>query len=183
MTSTNFTFFVNTSNAPLRGHLEKYHTDEYVQVCKDNRWSVLLLKLQQQITEASIGSSSDPDGRPRPEFSRQTFLRHIINFIVADDQVCLNIFETYLACLLPIQSINVIECPKFQDLLLLLRQGLHDKDIPQCTKLCESIVQAWEVWFKTLRQELSVCTSGYPKCPSVRSNIFSLWLLLTEGVT
>jgi hypothetical protein len=26
-------------------------------------------------------------------------------------------------------------------------------------------------------------TSGYPKCPSVRSNIFSLWLLLTEGIT
>ena len=26
-------------------------------------------------------------------------------------------------------------------------------------------------------------TSGYPMCPSVRSNIFSLWLLLTEGVT
>ena len=30
---------------------------------------------------------------------------------------------------------------------------------------------------------LRFCTSGYPKCPSVRSNIFSLWLLLTEGVT
>jgi hypothetical protein len=158
MTSTNFTFFVNTSNAPLRGHLEKYHTDEYVQVCKDNRWPALLPKLWQKITEASIGSSSDPDGQPHPKFSRQTFLHHIINFIVADDQVCLNIFETYLACLLPIQSINVIECPEFRDLLLLLRQDLRDKDIPRRTKLRESIVQAWEAWFRTLRQELSVCS-------------------------
>ena len=129
MAGTNFTFSVNTSNALLHGHLEKYHTDEYVQVCKDNRWPVLLPKLWQQITKVSIGSSGDPDGWPCPEFSRQTFLCHIINFIVADDQVCLNIFETYLACLLPIQSINVIECPEFRDLLLLLRQDLCDKDI------------------------------------------------------
>jgi hypothetical protein len=30
-------------------------------------------------------------------------------------------------------------------------------DIPWRTKLCESIVCAWELWFKTLKQELSVC--------------------------
>ena len=62
------------------------------------------------------------------------------------------------SCLPLEQSINVIECPEFRDLLLLLRQDLHDKDIPRHTKLRESIVQVWEQWFKTLSRELSVCS-------------------------
>ena len=67
------------------------------------------------------------------------------------------ILETSRPCLLSIQSINVIEGPEFRSLLLLLRQDLHDKDIPRRTKLRESVVRAWELWFKTLKQELSVC--------------------------
>ena len=118
---------------------------------------MLLPKQKQQVTKANTGQPRDP-GAPHSQFSRQTFLEHIIHFIVTDDQVCLNIFETCHSCLPAEQSINVIECPEFRDLLLLLHQDLHDKDIPQCTKLRESIVQVWEQWFKTLSQELLVCS-------------------------
>jgi hypothetical protein len=70
----------------------------------------------------------------------------------------MNLLETSHPCLLSVQSINTIECPEFRSLLLLLCQDLQDKDIPQLTKLRESIVQAWERWFKILKQELSICS-------------------------
>jgi hypothetical protein len=157
MKNINFTFSPNTANTTLRSHIERLHLDEHVRICKARGWSMLLPKQKQQVTEANTGQPRDP-GAPRSQFSRQTFLEHIIHFIVADDQVCLNIFETCHSCLPAEQSINVIECPEFWDLLLLLHQDLHDKDIPRCTKLRESIVQVWEQWFKTLSQELSVCS-------------------------
>jgi hypothetical protein len=62
----------------------------------------------------------------------------LINFVVADDQ-----------------SINVIECREFRDLLLLLRSDLQDRDIPHRTKLRETIIEAWESHFKALKLDLA----------------------------
>ena len=56
-----------------------------------------------------------------------------------------------------VKSIGVIECREFCDLILLLCQDLQDKDIPHHTKLRESIIKAWEVWFKKLKEDLAVC--------------------------
>jgi len=86
MRNINFSFSVNTANATLHGHLEKHHADEYMQVCKDNGWKILLPKMW-QMTEASTGPPSEPGFHTHSEFSRQMFLQHIINFVVADDQV------------------------------------------------------------------------------------------------
>ena len=58
-----------------------------------------------------------------------------------------------------LQSINVIECPEFQQLLCLLRQELRDTDIPRRTKLRELIIEAWRDCFQALREDLEV--SGY----------------------
>jgi len=74
----------------------------------------------------------------RPVFTRAALVRALINFVVADDQ-----------------SINVIECREFRDLLLLLRSDLQDKDIPHRTKLREAIIETWESHFKALRLELA----------------------------
>jgi hypothetical protein len=54
------------------------------------------------------------------------------------------------------QSINVMECREFHNLLLLLREDLEEKDIPHQTKLCETIVTAWKSWFVTLKSDLAV---------------------------
>jgi hypothetical protein len=57
--------------------------------------------MEQLATDASMGLSNNLDDPPRPQFTRQTLLRQIIDFVVADDQVWLNISETYPAYLLP----------------------------------------------------------------------------------
>ena len=72
-------------------------------------------------------------------FTRTAFHQALINFIVADDQ-----------------SINVIECWEFRDLILLLRSDLDDKDIPHHTRIRESIIQSWEAYFKELKVDLGV---------------------------
>lgn len=50
------------------------------------------------IAQSTDGATSGSGSQPRPSFSSQTFLTHIINFIVADDQV--NIYS---------HSFNLIE--------------------------------------------------------------------------
>ena len=79
---------MNTANTTLCGHLEKHHAYEYMQICKDNEWRMLLLRMRQMaMGEVSTGPPSEPGSHPCSEFFRQMFLQHIINFIVADDQV------------------------------------------------------------------------------------------------
>ncbi|KIM78715.1 hypothetical protein PILCRDRAFT_56284, partial [Piloderma croceum F 1598] len=136
----NFRYSAQTANATLRSHLEKYHADEYLQFYSEGKWPNLLPKKRYEgTTESSIGAQNTQDGRPRPAFTWRAFLTHIINFIVADDQ-----------------SINVIECREFRDLLLLLRADIQDKDIPHRTKIREAIIKAWESWFQNLKEELTV---------------------------
>lgn len=56
----------------------------------------------------------------------------------------------------PEQSINVVECPEFRRLLLLLRPSLRDSDIPKQTKTRELILQAWREYFQVLKHDLHV---------------------------
>ncbi|KAF8574605.1 hypothetical protein K439DRAFT_1624193 [Ramaria rubella] len=66
-----------------------------------------------------------------------SFIKHLVNFIVANDP-----------------SINVIECCEFHSLLLLLHEGLKDSNILHRSKLHEEILKAWEHWFAQLKVEL-----------------------------
>jgi hypothetical protein len=59
------------------------------------------------------------------------------------------------------QSINVVECREFRDLLLLLRESLKETDIPHRTKLREEIIKAWKGWFQILKDDLEVRISVY----------------------
>ena len=69
--------------------------------------------------------SQDPSGQVRPckPFSPETFLQVLISFVVADDQVRCAVFSIFLLLIL-FQSINVMECPEFRNLLLLLQPDL-----------------------------------------------------------
>ena len=117
-----------------------------------------LPKLKKEKEASLIASrSQDPSGqvRPRKPFSPETFLQVLISFVVVDDQVRCAVFSILLLLIL-FQSINVMECPEFRNLLLLLRPDLADKDIPHRTKLRESIIKAWKTWFESLKKDLSV---------------------------
>jgi hypothetical protein len=54
------------------------------------------------------------------------------------------------------QSLNVIECPEFRALLLLLRNDLKDSMIPHRTKLRELVIEAWRRYFNILKKDLEV---------------------------
>lgn len=57
-----------------------------------------------------------------------------------------------------LQSINVVECREFRDLILALREDMKESDIPHRTKLRESIIRAWKSYFNlVLKVELEVC--------------------------
>ena len=101
--------------------------------------------------------SQGPSGRDieREPFSQHTLIQHLVNFIVADDQVSCAASSLFLS-LISSQSINIVECPEFRKLLLLLRPDLGENHIPHRTKLRESIISAWGTWFQTLKSDLSV---------------------------
>lgn len=75
-------FSATTSNGPLRKHLLSHHKDIYLQKCREMRWKV-------PIPESEIGTAPGAPGREtqRPPFSQKAFIQHLLNFIVADDQV------------------------------------------------------------------------------------------------
>ena len=78
-------------NATLRNHLKNYHVDEYVWLCVEWKWINQLPKMcVNTITDGSNGLWDAQNNHPHPMFSWTSFLTHIINFIVANDQVWLN---------------------------------------------------------------------------------------------
>jgi hypothetical protein len=56
-----------------------------------------------------------------------------------------------------LKSLNLVECPEFRRLLLLLRSNLKEGMIPHRTKLRELIIRAWKQYFQVLRHDLAVC--------------------------
>ncbi|KAF9489893.1 hypothetical protein BDN71DRAFT_1435048 [Pleurotus eryngii] len=61
----------------------------------------------------------------------------LVNFIVTDDQ-----------------SINIVECPEFWSLLLLLHEDLRDKNVPCHTQLHSLVIKSWQTYFEHLKTDL-----------------------------
>jgi len=73
-------FSATTSNGPLRNHLLSCHKDIYLQKCHEMGWKVPGLKSKTGTAPASCETQQTP-------FPQNAFLQHLLNFIVADDQV------------------------------------------------------------------------------------------------
>jgi hypothetical protein len=142
-----------TATTGLRRHLTKKHVPEYAQACKDLGWD--------------IHRDPDPDAGPLPapardkereSFTSEGLLRHVINFIVADDQVSIWVCASVSVFILisTYQSINVVECPEFRQLLLFLREDLKEEDLPHRDKIRAAIMKAWYTYYKVLKEELQV---------------------------
>lgn len=54
------------------------------------------------------------------------------------------------------QSLNVVECPEFRQLVLFLREDLREEDIPRRDKIRSAIMKAWYAYYKVLKDELQV---------------------------
>jgi hypothetical protein len=111
------------------------------------------------VSQARSQAASDASGLQarQDEFNEETFHRGLLNFIIADDQVRdFWFFYVHYAQLVP-QSLNVIECPEFRQLVLLLRSDLNDSQVPRRTKIRELVLQAWSQYFQVLRHDLAVC--------------------------
>ncbi|TFK18325.1 hypothetical protein FA15DRAFT_603484, partial [Coprinopsis marcescibilis] len=82
-------------------------------------------------------AQDDTPAMPIPEFSDETFINALVNFIVANDQ-----------------SLNVVESVFFCQLLLLLCSKLLDKDIPHRTSVRNHIEACWKEYLAQLSGEL-----------------------------
>ena len=85
----NWSFSPLTGNSSLRSHLESIHKEEYLQLCRVNGWEIMLPKMRKaaETENSGTGDRGSGDGPPRPQFSQDQFLKSLVNFIVADDQV------------------------------------------------------------------------------------------------
>jgi hypothetical protein len=149
----------NTSTSSLRPHIEKHHLELFKTLAQERGWRVLLPGLVSQArSQASAAPVNNGVASGQPDkFTEQSFHEHLLNFIIADDQVCFLYLTLMLIILvLCIQSLNVVECPEFRALLLLLRNDLKESMIPHRTKLRELIIDAWRRYFQVLKKDLAV---------------------------
>jgi hypothetical protein len=162
---------MTTANSNLKQHIRNFHRELWLANAQKNGWK----NLDSQVSTQSVALQ----GKPHEEFDVDKFHQHIVRFIVADDQVSqfVPLLRQFLTTILP-QSINVVECPELQSLLLLLQSNLQDVMIPHRTKVHQMILEAWNNSFNTLKHDLKVSLSP-PKllllvniCPGLsRSNI------------
>ena len=80
----------NTSTSSLRPHIEKYHLELFKTLAQERGWRILLPGLVSQArSQASAESANQGVASEQPDkFNESSFHEHLLNFIVADDQVC-----------------------------------------------------------------------------------------------
>jgi len=89
-------------------------------------------------------------------FSLEGFYQQLVHWVSVDDQVCEKSVNYWQYFYHGSQSINVVDCPKLQDLLLFIGAELHEKDIPHCTKLVQLITERFQIEYKQILEELEV---------------------------
>lgn len=100
-----------------------------------------------------------PSSADRPEdireFSYETFVDAITQFIIADDQVCF-LLQNFYHLLKQLQSLNVIESPHLRRIFMLLRKDLKDSDIPHRSAIRNHIKVIWDEHLTQLENSLKV---------------------------
>lgn len=84
----NYLYSIKSSTTTLRPHIEKYHLPIYLVEQKARGWKILLPGLVSQARSQATSATDLQQGEVRDRFSEAAFHRHLINFVVADDQVC-----------------------------------------------------------------------------------------------
>jgi len=66
--------------------MEWEHREDYTKVCLEKGWKNQLPSANFE-SEAGTEPPADAGGQHRPAFSQKTFRQHLVDFIIADDQV------------------------------------------------------------------------------------------------
>jgi hypothetical protein len=66
--------------------MEREHKEDYIRICLQKGWKNQLPSAKFE-SEAGMEPAAGEGGQSRPAFSPKAFVRHLINFIIADDQV------------------------------------------------------------------------------------------------
>ena len=80
---------------PLRKHLLKVHKEEYFRTCEQNGWP---------IPGEENNDPAPAAGVFHAKFTQQVFMGHLVNFIVADDQVCLDLIYMVNLTMTPVHK-------------------------------------------------------------------------------
>ena len=158
---------------------------EYLEAAENFKWEVLLVDpvhevikngymimeikehfdagedIQNLLKHVNPNTTDDPlhdaDGHGIvPAFSLNNFREHLAAFIAADDQVRFLCNVSALPLNLS-KSLNVVECPEFRNLLLLLRESLRDTDIPHQSQTHNNIINLWLQSFSVMQTQARVC--------------------------
>jgi len=116
----------------------------------------MMLKKERAVQAALETSNTTPDiEHCCPAYNQENFLTALIQFIITDNKVSTPL-QVNCTRLIILKLLNVIECLKFWDLLLLLRKELKNTEILHRCKICDLILHQWSTYFKHLRKDLEV---------------------------
>jgi hypothetical protein len=85
-----YSYFATTSNTNYRKHLAKFHFTEWHAKVIENGWKItkpLADELESRGILQTRRAAVYDDGSSRAKFSEEEFIRHLVKFIVSDDQV------------------------------------------------------------------------------------------------
>ena len=75
----NYIYSATTASENLRSHLQKHHTDLYERMCEENKWNY-----KPKVTSTVVGANQKS---ALPAFLPEMFLKYLIRFVMADNQV------------------------------------------------------------------------------------------------
>jgi hypothetical protein len=86
-----YVYAKGTLNTSLWVHICKYHAKAYVDACEKNGWDITIPELQKKLTQTQVNSHLHPLAKKgkRKYFMKDNFLDALVDFIVADDRVCM----------------------------------------------------------------------------------------------
>lgn len=82
-----------TSTYGLRQQLFKKHGDEYRKVCQEQGWLQCLERYEHWLRSRSKAATTTSEQVARVPFSQDEFMKAIVKFICADDQVRLYLYS------------------------------------------------------------------------------------------
>lgn len=145
---------LSTASGTLRNHLDKSHRAEYDRLCAQNGW-------KNYLAEADIQKAAKAKEviqvAKRESFTMDGLLNRLVRFIVADDQVSNYVSLRNFLLTFNHQSIRVVECIEFRELLLFACQEISDSDLPKRDKIHNMIVDASVDYFEVLKKQMGVC--------------------------
>jgi hypothetical protein len=66
--------------------MEREHKEDYTRVCLQKGWKNQLPSAKFE-SKAGMEPPAHAGGQHRPAFSLKAFVQHLVNFVIADDQV------------------------------------------------------------------------------------------------